>query len=191
MLAFHLFPTAVRDGSASYALTCLRCLLQVGQWKLELRCLCTTTSASVLLAVFCLSRLKCFHRSNFPFVLGTRVHSILQVCVHHFDGFFPFRELRHFCMCFPEISEYTDTENRTSISYHPLGIPVKLVVVVAFSSRARILGECLTIHSLSALFLLLFKVEISLCTLIPLFTLGLVHSGSVSLDNCNQVFPDK
>ena len=38
-------------------------------------------------------------------------------------------------------------------------------VVVAFSSCARILGECLTIYSLPALFL---KVEISLRTLIPL-----------------------
>ena len=36
-----------------------------------------------------------------------------------------------------------------------------------------------------------FLVEISLCTLILLFTLGLVHSGSVSWDDCDQVFPDE
>ena len=50
-------------------------------------------------------------------------------------------------------------------------------LVVAFSSRTRILGECSTIQSLPALF---FKVEISLRTPIPLFTPGLVHGGSAS-----------
>ena len=50
------------------------------------------------------------------------------------------------------------------------------------SLLARILGERLTIHSLSALspppsFL---EEEISSCTLIPLFMPGSVHSGSVS-----------
>ena len=50
--------------------------------------------------------------------------------------------------------------------------------VVAFSSRARILEKCSTIHSPLALFFT--KVEISFSTLIPLFTLGLVHSGSAS-----------
>ena len=44
----------------------------------------------------------------------------------------------------------------------------------------------------SAFFLLLFfKVEISLLTLIPLFTPGLVHSGSASSDDCDRVFPDE
>ena len=38
-------------------------------------------------------------------------------------------------------------------------------VAVAFSSHARILGECSTIHSPPSIF---FKVEISSCTLIPL-----------------------
>ena len=35
------------------------------------------------------------------------------------------------------------------------------------------------------------KKKISLCTLIPLFRPGSVHSGSVSRDNCDQVFLDK
>ena len=37
----------------------------------------------------------------------------------------------------------------------------------------------------------LFLVEISLRTLIPLFRSGSVHSGSVSWDNCDQVLSDK
>ena len=36
-----------------------------------------------------------------------------------------------------------------------------------------------------------FEVEISLRTLIPLFTPELVHSGSASCDDCDQVFPEK
>ena len=53
-----------------------------------------------------------------------------------------------------------------------------VMVVVAFSLLARIWGKCLTIHSLPALFSsFFFKAEISLCTLIPLFMPGLVHSG--------------
>ena len=51
------------------------------------------------------------------------------------------------------------------------------VVVVA-----RILGECSTIHSLPALFFFFFKVEISLRTLIPLFSPESVHCGSASWD---------
>ena len=34
------------------------------------------------------------------------------------------------------------------------------------------------------------KVEISMCTLIPLFRQGSAHSGSASWDNCHQTFPD-
>ena len=45
---------------------------------------------------------------------------------------------------------------------------VVVVVVVAFSSPARILAECLTIHSPPELFFF-FKVEISSRTLITLF----------------------
>ena len=36
-----------------------------------------------------------------------------------------------------------------------------------------------------------FKVEISSWTLIPLFRPGPLHSGSVSWDDCDWVFPDK
>ena len=52
-----------------------------------------------------------------------------------------------------------------------------VVMVVAFSSLARILGEGLTIHSPPALFIF-SKVEISLCPPIPLFRPGSLHSGS-------------
>ena len=57
-----------------------------------------------------------------------------------------------------------------------------VVVVVAFSSFARILGDCSTIHSLPALlsvsFLLLFlKEDIRSRTLISLFTPESLHSG--------------
>ena len=54
-------------------------------------------------------------------------------------------------------------------------------VEVAFSSPARILGECSTVHFPSALFFFFFffKMEISSSTLISLFRLGSVHSGSL------------
>ena len=51
---------------------------------------------------------------------------------------------------------------------------------VASSSLAKILGECSTIHSPPALFFFFFRVEISSRTLIPLFSPGSVHRGSVS-----------
>ena len=40
-------------------------------------------------------------------------------------------------------------------------------------------------------FFFFFEVEISSCTLIPLFMPGSVHSGSVSWDDCGRMFPDK
>ena len=51
-----------------------------------------------------------------------------------------------------------------------------VVVVVAFFSLALIWEECSTIHYPPAL----FYVDISSCTLIPLFMPGAVHSGSAS-----------
>ena len=51
-----------------------------------------------------------------------------------------------------------------------------VVVVVAFSSLAKILGECSTTESPSALFFF-FEVEISSRTLVILFMPGSVHSG--------------
>ena len=51
--------------------------------------------------------------------------------------------------------------------------------VVAFSSLLRILGECLIIHSLPALFVVVVEMWISLRTLIPLFMPESVHNGSV------------
>ena len=59
--------------------------------------------------------------------------------------------------------------------------------MVAFSSRARILGEYSTIHSRPALFIMV----ISSRTLIPLFRPGSVHNGSASWDDCDLVFPDE
>ena len=71
-------------------------------------------------------------------------------------------------------------------------VVVMVVVVVAFSSLARILGECSTIHSPLALFFFsFFKLDFSSCTLIPLFMPGSVHSGSVTWDDCGRIFPDK
>ena len=52
-----------------------------------------------------------------------------------------------------------------------------LVVVVAFPSLVRILGESSTIHSPPTLFFFFFEVEISSHAVIPLFVTGLVHSG--------------
>ena len=63
-----------------------------------------------------------------------------------------------------------------------------IVVVVVFFSSVRILGEYLTIQP--ALFFF-FKVEIILCTLIPLLRPGTVHSGSGSCDNYGLVCPDE
>ena len=56
------------------------------------------------------------------------------------------------------------------------------LVALAFSSLARILGECWTVISLPALFLIFFfyKVDISSRTLIPLIMPKSVHSGSAS-----------
>ena len=52
--------------------------------------------------------------------------------------------------------------------------------VLAFSSLARMLGECSTIHPPPVFFLFLCEVVISSRTLIPLFRPGSVHSGSAS-----------
>ena len=70
-------------------------------------------------------------------------------------------------------------------------------MVVAFSSLARICGECSTVHSPPVLFVVVVVVvvvveaEISSLTLIPHFRPGSVHSGSAILDDCDRVFPDK
>ena len=65
-----------------------------------------------------------------------------------------------------------------------------VVVALAFSSRARIFGECSTIHSPSSLFFF-FLVETSSRTLIKLSRPGSVHSGSASWDDCDRLFPDE
>ena len=74
------------------------------------------------------------------------------------------------------------------------GLNKYMMVVEAFPSLARILGECSTIHSPPALFsfcFCFFEVEISSRTLIPLFRPGSVLSGSASWDDCGRKFPDK
>ena len=76
--------------------------------------------------------------------------------------------------------------------YHSMGdkvVTLWSIVVVAFCSLVRMLGEWLTIQSSPALFF--FKVEISSCTLIPLFRSGSSHNGSASWDNSGRVFPDE
>ena len=69
--------------------------------------------------------------------------------------------------------------------------------MVAFSSLARILGECSIIHFLPAFFHLyffliffFFEVEISLRTLISLMP-GSVHCGSASRGDCGRMSHDK
>ena len=53
--------------------------------------------------------------------------------------------------------------------------------MVAFSSLAKIMGECLTIHFLPAFFFFAgVGVEICSGTLIPLFMPESVHNGSAS-----------
>ena len=69
-----------------------------------------------------------------------------------------------------------------------------VVVVVAFP-RVRRFGENVRQFILRLrcffFFSFFFKVEISLRTLIPLFTPGLVHSCLASWDDCGRMFPDK
>ena len=79
-----------------------------------------------------------------------------------------------------------DSLNAYALSF---SVCVCVCVCVCVPSHARVLGECLTIHSLPVLFF--FKVEISLHTLIPLFMPESVHSGSASLDDHGQMFPYK
>ena len=49
------------------------------------------------------------------------------MCVLHVDEkkFFPFRELQHFPLCFPERTKYTGRENHVNIPYCPLSVPPK------------------------------------------------------------------
>ena len=76
---------------------------------------------------------------------------------------------------------------------HKETVMMVVVVVMAFTSHTRILIKGKIVKSIPAwpFFPLLFKVEISLCTPVPLFRPRSVHSGSASWDNKGQVFPDK
>ena len=66
---------------------------------------------------------------------------------------------------------------------------VGLSWLVAISSIATILGVGSTILSPPAIFF--FKVRISSRTQFPLFRPVSVHSGSASLDDCCEMFPDE
>ena len=73
-----------------------------------------------------------------------------------------------------------------------------VVVVVVFSSLARIFGKCSTIRSPPALFSLRgwglgcgAKMEISSRAPISLFMAGSVHGGSASWDDCGRMFLDE
>ena len=70
----------------------------------------------------------------------------------------------------------------------PVSCPTHGTPWVAFSSSARILGECSTSHSPP---FFRFQVAISSRTLISLFRPGSVHCGSASWDDCDRVFPDE
>ena len=83
------------------------------------------------------------------------------------------------------LSNTNYTLNKQSLTKETPG-----VVVVAFSSLARIVGEGCTIHSTPVL-LNFLKAEISSRTLITLFRPGSVHRGLASWDDCGRVFPDE
>ena len=86
---------------------------------------------------------------------------------------------------------YDYVERWPNVSQQSPDQVMMVVVVLAFSSLARILGECSTIQSPPAFFKFFFKVEISSHTLSPLFRPESVHSGSASWEDCGKVFPDE
>ena len=73
------------------------------------------------------------------------------------------------------------------------------VVVVEYGGAGGFFLTCKDLermfdHSFPActfLFVFVFEVEISSCTLILLYTPGSVHSGSVGWDDCGRMFHDK
>ena len=80
-------------------------------------CLHTATSASIRPSQ-CLPLtwiMKCLHRSDFPLVFGIRMYSTSRV-----SAMLMRRELRHFPVYFPEITEDTGTDNRIGLPYRPL-----------------------------------------------------------------------
>ena len=65
------------------------------------------------------------------------------------------------------------------------------LVVSVFSLRVRILENVRQFFPCLHFFFFFLRLEISLHILIPLFMAGLVHSGSMSWDNCDWVFRDQ
>ena len=64
-------------------------------------------------------------------------------------------------------------------------------VVMGFSSLSRMLGECSTIRSPSALFSFFLEVEISSRTLIPLLGQDLSTVAQRAETTVGRMFPDK
>ena len=94
-----------------------------------------------------------------------------------------------------QLSGKKKKEEKNQGTLHNYRLQTTHLWVMAFFSRARILGECSTIHFpptlLFSFFFFFFKVEISSHILIPLFRPGSVHSGTTGWDDCGQIVPDK
>ena len=88
------------------------------------------------------------------------------------------------------------TSPQQSILYLPDGVtvhcPLKTILSLFGGSGFFLTCEDLRkMFNYSFLLAFFFKVEISWCTLIPLFMPGSVHSGSACWDDCGQIFPYK
>ena len=71
-------------------------------------------------------------------------------------------------------------------------VVVVVVVVVVTEAFSRLRGSWENVRLfIPSQHIFFFKVEISSCTLIPLFMPGTVHSGSASRDDCGSVFRDE
>ena len=96
----------IRDGGASYALTCLRCLPKV--WQLNCTVYIQQHQYQFSRLFFCLRRLKFFHRFYFPSVFGTRAYFISFVFTMLMRSSFPSGNLGTFlCEIFQLCHGYT------------------------------------------------------------------------------------
>ena len=119
----------IRDGSASCALTCLRCLPQVWQWD------CTVYIQQYQHPVsqpfvFHLRKLKRFHGSDFTLIFGTREDLISHLCVMLMrkssfprGNFWAFFDL----MCFSRYNWVYRYGQLYCYTVAPLSMPVKPV----------------------------------------------------------------
>ena len=118
-----------------------------------------------------------------------------QSCLRHFWNVATF--LKDFSEAIPFLLPQTNNLFMRTVSPRTNSL-YRQVAVVAFSSLARILGECSAIHFSPVcffvffLFCFCFEVEISSPELIPLFLVsGSVHSGSASWNDYGRTFLDK